>query len=236
VLPKPVDHAELSLYWSLHHFFSHPWHHHVIFAGVQGGLMKLQPETLFHLLASSTWATNLRILDRNIKCTGLEDIRRPSISINDTLHDQRAELMQTLWHVGMTLKWLPPSVRTELDAVKGDLPASKYIGYPDLVLGDILEQAGLLERFLMDSFTLLMSSISVLEAASIKEQARQGQMITRLAFLYVPLSFVTGIFGMNVKEINGSPLPIWVPIASFLIVSVCTLGVYVLWMWKQASR
>jgi hypothetical protein len=236
VLPKLVDHAELSLYWSLHHFFSHPWHHHVIFAGVQGGHMKLQPETLFHLLASSTWATNLRILDRNIKCTGLEDIRRPSISINDTLHNQRAELLQTLWHVGMTLKWLPPSVRTELDAVKGDLPASKYIGYPDVILRDILEQASLLERFLMDSFTLLMSSISILEAASIKEQAQQGQMITRLAFLYVPLSFVTGIFGMNVKEINGSPLPIWVPIASFLIVSVCTLGVYVLWMCKQASR
>jgi hypothetical protein len=118
VLPKLVDHAELSLYWSLHHFFSHPCHHHVIFAAVQGGLMKLQPETLFHLLASSTWATNLRILDRNIKCTGLEDIRRPSISINHTLHNQRAELLQTLWHVAMTLKWLPPSIKTELNAVK----------------------------------------------------------------------------------------------------------------------
>jgi Mg2+ and Co2+ transporter CorA len=208
----------------------------VIFAGVQDGLIKLQPETLFHLLASSTWATNLRVLDRNIKCTGLEDIRRPSISINDALHDQRAELMQTLWHVSMTLKWLPPSVRTELDAVKGDLPASKYIGYPDVILRDVLEQASLLERFLMDSFTLLMSSISVLEATSIKEQARQGQMITRLAFLYVPLSFVTGIFGMNVREINGSPLPFWVPVASFLVVSVCTLGIYVLWIWKQTSR
>ena len=236
VLPKLVDHAELSLFWSLHHFFSHPWHHHVIFAGVQDGLIKLHPETIFHLIASSTWVTNLRILDRQIKCTGLDDIRRPSISINDTLHDQRAELMQILWHVGVALKWLPPSVKTELDAVKGYLPASKYIGYPDVILRDILEQASLLERFLMDSFTLLMSSISILEATSIKEQARQGQMITRLAFLYVPLSFVTGIFGMNVREINGSPLPMWVPVVSFLVVSVCTLGIYMLWIWKQASR
>jgi hypothetical protein len=236
VLPKLIDHTELSLYWSLHRFFSHPWHHHVIFSGVQDGIMKLEPETLFHLLASSTWATNLRLLDRNVKYVGLEDIRRPSISINDTLHNQRAELMQTLWHVSMTLKWLPPSVKTELDAVKGDLPASKYIGYPDVILRDILEEASLLERFLMDSFTLLMSSISIHEAASIKEQARQGQMITRLAFLYVPLSFVTSVFGMNVKEINGSPLPMWVPVASFLVVSVCTLGIYVLWIWKQAWR
>jgi hypothetical protein len=34
----------------------------------------------------------------------------------------------------MTLEWLPPSVRVELDAIKGDLPALNYIGYPDLIL------------------------------------------------------------------------------------------------------
>jgi len=136
----------------------------------------------------------------------------------------------------MTLEWLPPSVRAELNAVKGGLPASKYIGYPDSILRDLLEQANVLEKFLMDSFTLLMSSISILEAGSIKEQAQQGQMITRLAFLYVPLSFVTSVFGMNVKEINGSPLPVWVPVAAFLIVSACTLGILVFWRRKQAVR
>jgi hypothetical protein len=77
-----------------------------------------------------------------------------------------------LWHVNMTLKWLPLSVRAELDAVKGGLPVSKYIGYPDLILREILEQASVLEKFLMDSFTLLMSSISVIEAGSIKDQAQ----------------------------------------------------------------
>ena len=94
----------------------------------------------------------------------------------------------------------------------------------------------MLEKFLMDSFTLLMSSISVMEAGSIKEQAQQGQMITRLACLYVPLSFVTGIFGMNVKEINGSSLPMWVPVAAFLVVGACTFGILFLWRWKQTSR
>jgi hypothetical protein len=72
------------------------------------------------------------------------------------------------------LGWLPLSVRTELDAVKGDLPASKYIGYPVSILQDILEQADVLEKLLMDSFTLLVSSISVMEAGSTEEQAQQG--------------------------------------------------------------
>jgi Mg2+ and Co2+ transporter CorA len=136
----------------------------------------------------------------------------------------------------MTLNWLPPSVRVELDTVKGSLPRSKYIGYPDLILQDNLEQANVLKKFLMGSFTLLMSSISVLKAGSIREQAQQGQTITQLAFLYVPLSFVTSIFGMNVKEINGSPLRIWVPVSAFLVVSRCTLGILCLWRWKQTLR
>lgn len=36
--------------------------------------------------------------------------------------------------------------------------------------------------------------------------AIRGQRLTRLAFLYIPMSFVTGVFGMNVMEINGSPV------------------------------
>jgi hypothetical protein len=102
-----------------------------------------------------------------------------------------------LRHVKMTLEWLPPSVRAELDAVKGGLPALKYIRYPDLILRDILEQANVLEKSLMDSFTILMSSISVMEAGSIKERAQRGQMTIRLAFLCVLFSFVTDIYGMN---------------------------------------
>ena len=141
-----------------------------------------------------------------------------------------------LWHVKMTLDWLPPSVRTELDSVKANLPGSKYIRYSDLILHDVMGQANVLENFLIDSFTLLMSSISVMEAGSIKEQAQQGQIITWLAFLYVPLSFVTGIFGMNIKEIDGSPLPMWAPVTAFLVFSTCTLGILFLWKWKQTSR
>jgi hypothetical protein len=79
-----------------------------------------------------------------------------------------------LRHVKISLEWLPPSVRAELDAVKGGLPASKYIRYLDWILREILEQTNVLKKSLMDSFTLLMSSISVMEAGSCKDQAQQG--------------------------------------------------------------
>jgi hypothetical protein len=54
---------------------------------------------------------------------------------------------------------------------ESEFARSKYIGYPNLILQDPLEQANGLEKFLIDSFTLLMSSISVMEAESIKKQA-----------------------------------------------------------------
>jgi len=71
----------------------------------------------------------------------------------------------------------------------------------------------------MDFSTLLMISISVMKTGSIKDQAQQGQMTIRLATLYVPFSFVTDIFGMKIREINCSPLLMWVPFAAFPIVS-----------------
>jgi len=64
-------------------------------------------------------------------------------------------------------------------------------------------------------------------------------MAIRPAFLYVPFSFVTGIFGMNMKEINGSPLPMWVPVAAFLVGEEFWLLLVILkargrWEWSLA--
>jgi hypothetical protein len=62
----------------------------------------------------------------------------------------------------------------------------------------------------MDTFQLLMSTINTLDAQTSLEQAARGSRLTWLAFIYAPLSFVTGMYGMNVKEINGSPVSAWV--------------------------
>ena len=80
---------------------------------------------------------------------------------------------------------------------------------------DLIERAEVLERFLMD--TLLY-----IEAEPDKEQAWHVQVLTQLAFIYVPLSFVNGVFGMNVKEINSPPLPVWVVVVALTVTVACT--------------
>jgi hypothetical protein len=114
-----------------------------------------------------------------------------------------------LEQVELAKAWIPISVNKELNAIKAIAQDEwSYIGLPCGMLMEILKQHNLLERFLMDSFNLLITSTSVLEAELAIEQGIRGQRLTTLAFPNVPLSFVTSIFGMNMKEINGSPLSV----------------------------
>ena len=91
----------------------------------------------------------------------------------------------------------------------------------------------------MDSFNLLVSSTSVMEAEITVQQGIRGQRVTTLAFIYIPLSFATGVFGMNVREINGSPLSVWWPIVAVAITLVITavlFTIYVEWGKRRVDR
>jgi hypothetical protein len=88
-------------------------------------------------------------------------------------------------------------------------PGHKYVEFPDECLQNIGERSESLEKFLMDTFHLLVSSRGAINSELARKLPQRTQRLTELAFLYVPLSFVTGVFGMNVKEINDSRLPIW---------------------------
>jgi Mg2+ and Co2+ transporter CorA len=42
-----------------------------------------------------------------------------------------------------------------------------------------------------------------------KKQAQRASLLTVLAVIYLPLTLVTGIFGMNLKEINDGAPRFW---------------------------
>lgn len=93
---------------------------------------------------------------------------------------------------------------------------------PEQQYTNMFADAQKLEGFLMETFQLLMSTITVLDAQAGIEHAKRSARLTQLATIYVLLSFVTGIFGMNVKEINGSALPLWVSAVALVVVAVLT--------------
>lgn len=66
------------------------------------------------------------------------------------------------------------------------------------------------------------SQRSIEEAVSVKR-------LTQLAFIFIPLSFVTSLYGMNVKEISGDGVRIWV----FFVTAICVMFL-VFFMWLLA--
>lgn len=59
-----------------------------------------------------------------------------------------------------------------------------------------------------------------------KKQAQRATLLTILAVIYLPLTLVTGIFGMNIKEINGGAPLLWSCILGLLVIAGLTVAGY----------
>jgi hypothetical protein len=63
-----------------------------------------------------------------------------------------------------------------------------------------------LDKELNDEIHLIIGAVTVQDSDANKVQTERAILLTALAAIYLPLTLVTGIFGMNIKDINdGSP-------------------------------
>jgi hypothetical protein len=74
---------------------------------------------------------------------------------------------------------------------------------------------------------LLINRISIEEARRSVDQAELVSRFTRLAFVFIPLSFVASVFGMNVSEIQGNFPSIW---TFFLVATIISMASLILAM------
>jgi len=95
---------------------------------------------------------------------------------------------------------------------------------------DLDMEAGSLRRECNDSIGLEMNMISILDSKKSIEQADRVQKLTFLAYLFVPVSFIASIFSMNVREINNSPLKLWMFFAIAGPVAICCASIP---LWKE---
>jgi Mg2+ and Co2+ transporter CorA len=209
---------------------------------------------MVYILCSSLWETNLLHLDSAIRRISFHDLRDPKDSTNDELHNQREDLDYLRRFVGETLKWYPGTLTGYFSTLSTYNQASSKelnrdpVSDPIHNLHRILGEAGMLQAFLIDTFQLLISSLSVresklsIEQAKLSnaqallgtEQARRSAWLTQLASIYLPLSVVTGIFGMNLKEISESPPRFWWAVVVLVVLVMCTVAIY--WTLKEVKR
>jgi hypothetical protein len=73
---------------------------------------------------------------------------------------------------------------------------------------------------------IIMNNNMLAESKQAISQAKRVTRLTFIAFIYIPLSFTTSFFGMNIKQLNEGLIPIWVWIATSIPVLVLTLVVF----------
>lgn len=102
---------------------------------------------------------------------------------------------------------------------------------------DMLEnQAQDLSRRCNDDMALIMNRMSIKESHKGLVQAKRSALLTALAFIFIPLAFVSSVFGMNVREITGDaeqPKAMWVGIAAVSTLVVVLLAIP---FWRLIRR
>ena len=121
-------------------------------------------------------------------------------------------------------------------------------------LAQLEDRLGVIARTVNEEIQLFIASVSIrdsevmLEDSRImredsqimKQQAARTTLLTTLAVIYLPLQLITGIFGMNIKEITGDGRPRWwACLAALGAGGVLTFLVYLAvkwWQWRRSQR
>lgn len=81
---------------------------------------------------------------------------------------------------------------------------------------------------------VIMNKMMLAESERAISQARRVGRLTFIAFLYIPLSFTTSIFGMNIEQLGTGSINIWVWIATSVPVLLFTMVVF-FFNWQRVK-
>jgi Mg2+ and Co2+ transporter CorA len=95
----------------------------------------------------------------------------------------------------------------------------------------LVDRASKLLRYCDRGVQIVMNNAMIKESREAIHQAKGVVKLTRLAFVFIPLSFTTSFFGMNFKQLNSEALGIWI----WFVVSLPILAMAVLLMQYDVS-
>lgn len=111
-------------------------------------------------------------------------------------------------------------------------------------LVQVQSDLGKLDKELNDEIHLIIGAVTVQDSDAMKQQAERATLLTLLAAVYLPLTLVTGIFGMNIADIDrDTGKPTWKHCLEALAVAAACTITFVLayrywrhWRRKRAER
>ncbi|KAL8393714.1 hypothetical protein RB595_003452 [Gaeumannomyces hyphopodioides] len=97
----------------------------------------------------------------------------------------------------------------------------------DLVaeMGALTEEVERLQARVESTLQLLLASIGLAQSALVINQTSGINKLTELAFIFIPLSFITSVFSMQVAEMTAEPPGMWIWGVTLAVVFVVTYGI-----------
>jgi len=109
--------------------------------------------------------------------------------------------------------------------------ASTYLDFKEL-----LHRTESLGKFCVENMNLIMNSAMLMESQKTVERADDQRRLTVAAYLFLPLSLVSSLFGMNVKELGTGTQHIWLPGVILLPIGLMSLILFYPQYFKRAFK
>lgn len=101
---------------------------------------------------------------------------------------------------------------------------------------ELLERTELLSRRCASGMDTIMNQAAIAESKRSISQAKKIEQLTLLAFFFIPLSFTTSFFGMNLGTVGTGELSLWLWFAISIptvVLSYCLLQFLGYWHSRQ---
>lgn len=134
------------------------------------------------------------------------------VYIKGLLDDHRSRLQEIIAFLDHCSYSSPDTdvTRQELDVISTDFK-------------ELLSRNKSLGEISVGSMNLIMNNAMLKESQKAVETADTQKRLTRLAYLFLPVSLATSIFGMNVKELGTGNQSIWVPAVLLIVLALLAI-------------
>jgi hypothetical protein len=143
--------------------------------------------------------------------------------------------------------WSPPSYEKDAAPIAADQASLKQpIDLKEFLLGklgDLEKRLDAMKEDINDEIQVAIGAVQVQDAQFMKQQTQETVRQTRLtvvlailAAIYLPMTLVTGIFGMNIKEISSDKTATYawqVGVAWLVIFAFTALGGGAAYVWSE---
>jgi hypothetical protein len=191
--------------------------------------------TLFvpYRLVMSTWKDGIRFLNGEIDYFWEQAINGPDVRDFKRLKASKRYVEVIYQDLGAWMVNMEGLLVPDID--RGGARAMNE-------LKDLLGQILAFKQEIGDTFQLLIGAITIKDseiqkklAQESKLQARRSTALTALAAIYLPLSLTTGVFGMNIVEIEEGKPKYWAAVAVAVGLLVATLP-FLVWVYLDKDE